>query len=117
MGFLKKNIFGILAIIIGIVLLINSILDIDEIQNFNEFIKVGEYISAEKNVVPNLMTGILKMSLWFLLFLLVPVVLSIVHKRRQANNKILYVAIVFVLANFLVFPYLLTLFYNSTQSI
>ncbi|WP_460219253.1 hypothetical protein [Psychroserpens sp. MEBiC05023] len=117
MSFLKKNIFGLLAILVGIYLLINSISNINEILNYEEFYAIGEYVAVKQNMEPNLMSGVIKMSLVFLLFLLIPVVLSVLHKRRKANNKILYIAIVFIVANFLVFPYLLTLFYNTTKSI
>lgn len=117
MSFLKKNIFGFLAILIGICLLINSISNINEILNYKDFDTIGEYISVEKHTEPSLMSGIIKMSLVFLLFLVIPVILSIIHKRRKADNKILYIAVVFIVTNFLVFPYLLSLFYNSTNTI
>nr|WP_321223334.1 hypothetical protein [uncultured Psychroserpens sp.] len=113
MQFFKKNIFGFLAIVVGLYLLTHTIININEILEFKEFENIGEYSAVKKSIQPNLGSGVLKTSLVFLLFLIIPVILSIVHKRRKANNKIMYIALVIVLANFLVFPYLLTLLYNS----
>jgi hypothetical protein len=113
MQFFKKNIFGFLAIVVGLYLLTHTIININEILEFKEFENIGEYSAVKKSIEPNLGSGVLKTSLVFLLFLIIPVILSIVHKRRKANNKIMYIALVIVLANFLVFPYLLTLLYNS----
>ena len=117
MQFFKRNIFGILALLIGGYLLSNTLSDIYEIQDYNELKDFGEYITVEENVEPNLLVGGLKMSLIFLFFLLIPVVLSILHKRRKADNKILYLALILVGINFLLFPYVLTLLYNSINSI
>jgi len=117
MQFFKRNIFGILAIVIAGYLLGTSIFNIYEIQDYNEFKGFGEYITVEENVEPNILIGGLKMSLMFLFFLLIPVVLSILHKRKKASKVILYLALGLVGINFLVFPYILTLLYNSINSI
>ena len=71
----------------------------------------------EENIQPSLMAGGIKVSLIFLTFLLIPVVLSIVHKRKKANRIVLYVAIALILINFLVFPYYLTQLFNTFNSI
>lgn len=117
MTFFKKNIFGFFAILIGIYLLHNSITNIIEIQNFDEFYNVGEYIAVERSIAPNLTSGIIKTSLVFLFFLVIPVMLAIIHKKRKADHIILYAVLALVIANFLVFSYLLTLIYNLTNSI
>ena len=117
MQFFKRNIFGIFAVLIATCLLGNSVININEIHEYNEFKNFGEYTAVEENVEPSLMAGGLKMSLVFLFFLLIPVVLSILHKRRKANAIIFYLALGLVLINFLVFPYILTLLYNSINTI
>ena len=117
MQYFKRNILGILAIVVGLVLLSVSVSNITELQSFLELTEPGEYIAVETNVdtivEPSLMAGGLKVSLIFLAVLFVPVVLSIFHARRKADKKILYLALGLVLINFLVFPYYLTLLFGS----
>lgn len=117
MQFFKTNIFGVLALLVGMLLLLNTFININEIQSFNAFQNVGEYVAVKTSMEPNLYTGSLRLSLMFLLFLLIPVVLSIVHKRKKGNKIILYSSIIIILINFLVYPYFLTLLSNTINTI
>lgn len=121
MQFLKKNIFGILAIVSGAYLLLNTLTNISDIQFFNELENVGEYIKVEKKTEvdgqPSLMTGGLKVSIIFLTFLLIPAVLTILHKRRKANAIVCYMALALILINFLIFPYYLTQLFSTFNTI
>ena len=111
MQFLKQNIFGILAILIGCYLLYDTYDGVVELQRFNE---VEQHVAIENTVEPGISgeavvkPGWLEVSLIFLTFLLIPVVLTIIHKRKKGNPIIFYSALLIVLINFLFFPYLLT---------
>ena len=114
MEFLKQNIFGILSILVGCILMYDTYLNTAELNTFKNTSEVGQYIAVEERVEvgenqrPSLMAGGLKVSLIFLTFLLVLVVLAIVHKRRKGSSKVLYAAIGIIVINFLFFPYFLT---------
>ena len=86
MNFIKKNIFGILSIIISVFLLINYTFYFQNLKS--RLIEYGKNLEVENGMNATLLAGNIKIVIVNFIFIVLPLLLLIIHLIINRNRKV-----------------------------
>jgi hypothetical protein len=113
MNFIKKNIFGILSIIISVFLLINYTFYFQYLKDrLNEY---GKNLEVENGMRATLIAGNIKIVIVHSIFIVLPLLLLIIHFVIKKNRKISLIALMLILAYLFFSTYSINFIYDSIK--
>lgn len=113
MNFIKKNIFGILSIIISVFLLINYTFYFQGLKN--RLIEYGKNLEVENGMNATLLAGNIKIVIVQSIFIILPLLLLIIHLIIKRNRKISLIALLLILTYLFFSLYSINFIYDSIK--
>ena len=113
MNFIKKNIFGILSIIISVFLLINYTFYFQDLKD--RLIEYGKNLEVENGMNTTLLAGNIKIVIVQSIFIILPLLLLIIHLVIKRNRKISLIALLLILAYLFFSLYSINFIYDSIK--